>query len=132
MHALRLEPGIEATGRDQRVGRWKVGREAAEDGSVLADEGTGERAVAVERRVTASLFDDLEGQLVPVVSVGGELPGGLRGEGVQGRAERVEAHRAAVRRGHRVVLPSAAPVAPVVGLGVDVHDAGVTHTVPIF
>ena len=98
VHALRVEPGLEVAGRDERVRGRQVAGEPREDAAALEDELRGQRPVAVERAVAATALDDLERHLVPLVGVRCELQGGIAAELMQRGAKLAKAHEKAVRR----------------------------------
>ncbi len=115
-----VEVGVEPAALRERVDGREVGGELRDDAAARVDEVRRERAVAVERAARALLagapalgrrrLDDLEPELVPVLDVGGQLPGRLLGEGGQRGVEVAVAH--APRFGPRRPGPArAAPLA---------------------
>ncbi len=98
-----LEPVVQPAGGDERVRRRQVAREPCERAAALADEVRGQRAIAVERGVAPAPLDDLERDLVSLLRVGGELPGGFAAVIVQRCAKLAKAHEGRFVAGPRVI-----------------------------
>ena len=75
------------------MGGRQKSRETGQNTAALVDELGSQRAVAVERRVAAPLFDNLERQLVTALGVTGQLPRGFLRECVQRGAQLTKAHK---------------------------------------
>ncbi|CAB4342159.1 unannotated protein [freshwater metagenome] len=92
VHALRVEIVSKAADRHQSVGgRQKCG-EPRQNVASLIDELGRQGAVAVERRIAATLLNNLERKLMPTLSVACQLPCSFLRECVQRGAELAKAH----------------------------------------
>src|SRR5947209_4613397 len=78
--ASLAQVGLHAFELGQRPGRRRVGRKPGEHVTSLADEGAGERPIAVERRASPSLLGELERDLRAGGGCGGELTRGVARE----------------------------------------------------